>query len=77
MLNSQGKTFRPFDIKEIVFGFVDPLTCDSDYVLLNYIILESKLFIYCAKLNKISLSLKLSFEKIKNTFQIERFPAKK
>ena len=25
MLNSQGITFRPFDIKDIVFGFVDPL----------------------------------------------------
>ena len=35
MLNSQGITFRPFDKKDIVFGFVDPLTCDSDCMLLN------------------------------------------
>ena len=26
MLNSQGITFRPFDIKDIVFAFFDPLT---------------------------------------------------
>ena len=58
MLNSHwGITFRPFDIKDIVFGFVDPR--DSDYMLLNYIILESKHFIYRTKLNKISQSLKL------------------
>ena len=77
MLNSQGITFRPFDIKDIVFGFVDTLTCDSDCMLLKYIILESKHFIYYTKLNKSSLSLKLFFEKIKNTFQIERFLARK
>ena len=77
MLNSQGITFRPFDIKDIVFGFVDTLTCDSDCMLLNYIILESKHFIYRTKLNKTSLSLKLLFEKIKNTFRIERFLARK
>ena len=46
MLNSQGITFRPFDIKDIVFGFLDTLTCDSDCMLLNYIILESKYLIF-------------------------------
>ena len=77
MLNSQGITFRPFDMKDIVFGFLDTPTCDSDCMLLNYIILESKDLIYRTKLNKTSLSLKLLFEKIKNTFQIERFLARK
>ena len=72
MLNSQGITFRPFDIKDRVFGFVDTLTCDSDYMLLNYI-LESKHFMYRTKLSKSSLSLELFFEKIKNIFQIDRF----
>ena len=43
----------------------------------NYIILESKHFIYRTKLNKTSLSLKLLVEKIKNMFQIERFQAEK
>ena len=79
MLNSQGITFRSFDIKDIVFGFLDTdtPTGDSDYMLLNYIILESKYLIYRTKLNKTSLSLKLLLEKIKNTFQIERILARK
>ena len=77
MLNSQGITFRPFDINDIVFGFLDTPTCDSDCMLLNYIILESKYLIYRTKLNKTSLSLKLLFEKIKNTFEIESFLAGK
>ena len=63
MLNSHGMTLRPFDIKDIVFGFVGPLTCDSDCMLLNCIILETKHFIYRSKLHKTSLSLKLLFEK--------------
>lgn len=54
MLNSQGMTFRPFYIKDIVFGFVATITCDSDCMLLNYILLESKHFIYHIKLNKSS-----------------------
>ena len=77
MLNSQGITLRPFDIKDIVFGFLDTPTCDSDCMLLNYILLESKYLIYRTKLKKTSLSLKLLFETIKSTFQIERFLAKK
>ena len=72
LLNSQGITFRPFDIKDICFGF-----CESDCMLLNYIILESKYFIYRTKLNKTSLSLKLLFKKIKNMFQIKCFLARK
>ena len=77
MLNSQGITFRSFHIKDTVFGFVDALTCDSDCMLLNYIILESKHLIYRTKQNKTSLSLKLLFEKIKNMFQIKCFLARK
>ena len=77
MLNSQGITLRPFDIKDIVFGFLDTPTCDSDCMLLNYIILESEYLICRTKLNTTSLSLKLLIEKIKNTFEIELFLARK
>ena len=55
---SQGITFRPFDIKDIVFGFLDTPTCDSDCMLLNYIILESKYLIYRTKLiSRINLQM--------------------
>ena len=73
MLNSQGITLRPFDIKDIVFGFVDPLTCDSDYMLLNYIILESKHFIYRTKLNKTTLSLNYLSKKLNTRFKSNVF----
>ena len=46
---------------------------DNDGILLNYIVLESKYFIYRTKLNKTSLS----FKRIKNMFQIESFIATK
>ena len=67
MLNSQGITFKPPDIRDIVFGFLDTITCGSDWILFNYI-LESKCFIYHTKLNKTSLLL---FEEIQNMFQIQ------
>jgi len=47
------------------------------WILLNYIVLESKYFIYRTKLNKTSLSFKSLFERIKNMFQIEHFIATK
>ena len=77
MLNSHGITFKSLDIKDILFGFFDARNHDSGGSLLNYIVLESKYFIYRTKLNKTSLSLKSFFERIKNTFQIERFIATK
>ena len=77
MLRSQGITFKSPDIKDIFFGLFDAPNHDSDGILLNYIVLESKYFIYRTKLNKTSLSFKSLFERIKNTFQIERSIATK
>ena len=79
MLHSQGITFKSPDIKDIFFGLFDAPNRDSDGILLNYIVLESKYFIYRTKLNKTSLSYKSLFERIKNTctFQIERSIATK
>ena len=72
--NSQGMICRSFDIRDILFGVLDIV---SNEILLNYIVLESKHFIYRTKLNKTSLSLTLLIEKIRKTFQIERHIAKK
>ena len=64
MLNSQGITFKSLDIKDILFGFFfDARNHHSDGILLNYIVLESKYFIYRTKLNKTSLSFKSFFRK--------------
>ena len=64
MLNSQGITLKSPDIKDIVFGFFDAPNHDNDGILLNYIVLEGKYFIYRTKLNKTSLSFKSCFERI-------------
>ena len=77
MLNSQGITLKSPDIKDIVFGFFEAPNHDNDGILFNYIVLEGKYFIYRTKLNKTSLSFKSFFERIKSTFQIERFIARK
>lgn len=64
------------DIKDIIFfDFFDAPNHDNDGILLNYIVLEGKYFIYRTKLNKTSLSFKSFFERIKSAFQIERFIA--
>ena len=73
ILNSQGITFKSLGIKDIFFGFCDTPNHDNDGILLNYIVLESKYFIYHTKFNKTSLS----FKSLKNTFEIERFIATK
>ena len=73
-LNSQGMMYRSFNIRDILFGVLDIV---SNEILLNYIVLESKHFIYRTKLSKTSLSLTLLIEKIRKTFQIERHIAKK
>ena len=46
-------------------------------IITRHIVLEGKYFIYRTKLNKTSLSFKSFFERIKSTFQIERFIARK
>ena len=74
LLNFQGMMCRSFNIRDILFGVLDIV---SNEILLNYIVLESKHFIYRTKLNKTSLSLTLLIEKIRKTFQIERHIAKK
>ena len=65
---------RPFDIKDVLFG----MESQEHYNKLgNYIILESKYFLYLCKLNNKHdkpLSLKsLLAAKIKRTYQIEPF----
>ena len=78
MLNSQSITFRSSDIKDIVFGFMDTPTCDSDCILFNYIMLQSKtLFIVPHSIRLNYLCLKILLENIKSTFQIERSLARK
>ena len=73
LLNSVNITVR-FDIKDVLFGILDK---DNISILVNYILLESKYFIYRCKLNKSSLCIRLLVDKFKKTFQTERFIAKK
>jgi len=61
VLNSLNITVR-FDIKDVLFGILD--TSDVS-ILVNYIVLESKYFIYHCKLNMGSLCLTLSIDKCK------------
>ena len=53
VLKSQKITSSSFDIKDVIFGLFHP---ENNSILVNYIILESKYFIYRSKLNKTSLS---------------------
>ena len=48
VLNSLNILVR-FDIKDVLFGILDT---DNTSILVNYILLESKFFIYLCKLNK-------------------------
>ena len=73
LLNSLNITIR-LDIKNVLFGFLDT---DNMSILVNYILLESKYFIYRCKSNKSSLCIRLLVDKFKKTFQTERFIAKK
>ena len=72
-LNSLDITIR-FDIKNVLFGILDT---DNISILVNYILLESKYFIYRCKLNKGSLCVRLLVDKFRKKFQTERFIAKK
>ena len=62
------------DIKDVLSGILDT---DNISILVNYILLESKYYIYRCKLNKGSLCMRLLVHKFKKTFQKERFIAKK
>ena len=62
------------EIKDVLFGILDTSNIN---ILVNYIVLESKHFIYRCKLNKGSLSLRLLVDKFRKTFQTERFVARK
>ena len=62
------------EIKDVLFGILDTSNIN---ILVNYIVLESKYFIYHCKLNKGSLSLRLLVDKFRETFQTERFVARK
>ena len=73
VLNSLDITIR-FDIKNVLLGILDT---DNISILVNYILLESKYFIYRCKLNKGSLCVRLLVDKFRKTFQTERFIAKK
>ena len=63
-----------FDIMNVLFGILDT---DNISILVNYIILESKYYIYRCKLNKGSLCVRLLVDKFKKTFQTERFITKR
>jgi len=63
-----GITFKSPDIKDIFFGIFDAPNHDSDGILLNYIVLESILFIVPSSIrllylpNHFSKELKIHFE---------------
>ena len=73
VLNSLNITVR-LDIKAVLFGIVDT---EDISLLVNYILLESKYFIYRCKLNKDSLCVRLLVDRIKKTFETERLIAKR
>ena len=73
VLDSFNITIR-FDIMNVLFGILDT---DNISILVNYIILESKYFIYRCKLNKGCLCVSLLVDKFKKTLQTERFIAKR
>ena len=61
VLDSFNITIR-FDIRNVLFGILDT---DNISILVNYIILESKYFIYRCKLNKGCLCVRLLVYKFK------------
>ena len=73
VLNSLNITVR-LDIKAVLFGIVDT---EDISLLVNYILLESKYFIYRCKLNKDSLCVRLLVDRIKKTFETEHLIAKR
>ena len=74
VLNSLNITVR-LDIKAVLFGILDTGNMST---LVNYILLESKYFIYGCELNNDSLSIRLLVAKFKKkTFETERLIPKK
>ena len=73
VLNSLNITVR-LDIKAVLFGILDTGNMST---LVNYILPESKYFIYHCKLNNDSLCIRLLVDKFKKTFETERLIAKK
>ena len=73
VLNSLDKAIR-FDIKSVLFRILDT---DNISILVNYILLESKYFIYRCKLNEGSLCVRLLVDKFTKTFQTKHFNTKK
>ena len=74
LLISLNISATPFDVRDIIFGIICP---KSTSILVNYIILEVKYFVYRCKLNKASLSLRLLIDKFKKTFQNRTFYCEK
>ena len=64
---------RPLGIQDVLFGILDP---HEFHVLTNYIILESKYFLYLCKLNSRPLSVRSLLQRIKNTYEFERYIAR-
>ena len=59
-----------FDIRDVLFGILDT---DNISILVNYILLESKHFIYRCKLNKGSLCMRLLVDKFKKNVSNRTF----
>ena len=77
LLNSVNITVS-FDNKNVLLGILQCIDMsDSINILINYIALESKFFIYRCKLNKGPLKLSLLVNKFKKTFETERVIARK
>ena len=74
LLISLNISATPFDVRDIIFGIICP---KSTSILVNYIILEVKYFVYRCKLNKASLSLRLLIDKFQKTFQNRTFYCEK
>ena len=70
ILKLQKMISAPLESKDISFGIVHAI---SNSVLINYIIIEGKFFIYRSKLDKFPLSTSLFLEKCKRTYEIERY----
>ena len=74
-LNVRG--IRTFEKRKTIYNWLTQKNADICFLQeTNYIILESKYFLYRCKLNKTPLSILHLTEKIKNTYYIERSIAK-
>ena len=67
ILQSQKLISIPFDVKDIFFGMVHKV---NNKVLINYIILEGKYFIYRSKLNKSPSPLAYFWENVREHIKL-------